>query len=41
MQETNIRNFVHATEDDVHIYVKMEYLGIYRSLQVNTLRFEW
>jgi hypothetical protein len=33
-------NFVPANEDDVHMYAKLEYLGIYRSLQLNTLIYE-
>jgi hypothetical protein len=32
MQETNMSNFIQATEDDVHMYAKLEYFGIYRSL---------
>jgi hypothetical protein len=32
MQETNMSNFVQVIEDDVHMYAKLEYLGIYRSL---------
>jgi hypothetical protein len=33
-------NFVQATEHDVHMYAKFEYLDIYRFLQLNTLTFE-
>jgi hypothetical protein len=32
MQKTNMSNFLEATKDDVHMYAKLEYLGIYRSL---------
>jgi hypothetical protein len=32
MQETNMRNFVHATEPEVYMYAKFEYLDIYRFL---------
>jgi hypothetical protein len=33
-------NFIHATEHDVHMYAKFEYLDIYRYLQLNNSRFE-
>jgi hypothetical protein len=33
-------NFVQATDHDVHRYAKLEYLGIYISLQLNTSIFE-
>jgi hypothetical protein len=33
-------NFVQATDHDVHMYAKLEYLSIYRSLYLNTLIFE-
>jgi hypothetical protein len=32
MLETNMSNFVQATEDDFPMYAKLEYLGIYRYL---------
>jgi hypothetical protein len=35
-----MNNFVQATEYDVHINAKFEYLDIYRSLQLITSRFE-
>jgi hypothetical protein len=31
-QEKIMSNFVQATNHDVHMYAKLEYLGIYRSL---------
>jgi hypothetical protein len=33
-------NFVQATEYDMYMYAKYEYLDIYKFLQLNTLRFE-
>jgi hypothetical protein len=33
-------NFVQVTKYDVHMYAKVEYLYIYRFLQLNTSRFE-
>jgi hypothetical protein len=35
-----MRNFVQATEHDIHMYEKFEYLYILRVLQINTSRFE-
>jgi hypothetical protein len=31
-QDKIMSNFVQATNHDVHMYAKLEYLGIYRSL---------
>jgi hypothetical protein len=32
MQETNMINFVQATEDDIHMYAKIQDLIIYKFL---------
>jgi hypothetical protein len=33
-------NFLQATEHEVYMYAKVEYLNIYRILRFNTSRFE-
>jgi hypothetical protein len=40
MQETIIGNFMRATEYEVYMHAKFEYLDIYTLLQLNTLMFE-
>jgi hypothetical protein len=41
MQGINMNSFVQATEHEVYMYAKFEYLIIYRYLQLNTSRFQF
>jgi hypothetical protein len=40
MQETITNNFVQATEYELYMHAKFEYLDIYILLQLNTSMFE-
>jgi hypothetical protein len=40
MQETIMINFVQATEYELYVHAKFEYLDIYIFLQLNTSMFE-
>jgi hypothetical protein len=39
MQETNMRNFLQATDNEVYMCAKFEHLTIYRFLYLNTSIF--